>query len=99
MSSRIGLRVLALCGCLSAFGCSDERRVHGVVMIARLHDREPAGSVDVYALPVPNDIDRELLDLCANDSLMTRDSIKCRWRGVIRSSCSPSPSWTSVAHC
>lgn len=68
MISRVGLRVVAVCGWFAALGCSDPPRVHGVVMLTRMQVREPAGALDVYALPIPNDIDRELFDLCANDS-------------------------------
>src|SRR4051812_2045886 len=70
MISRIGLRSLAVCGWLAAFGCSDAPRVRGVVMLTRWQVREPAASVDVYALPAHNDMDRELAELCANDSLL-----------------------------
>jgi hypothetical protein len=70
MLSRIGLRCLVACGWLAALGCSDPSRVHGVVALTRMQVREPAASVDVYALPVRNDIDRELADLCASDSLL-----------------------------
>ena len=70
MISRIGVRSLAVCGWLTTFGCSDAPRVRGVVMLTRWHVREPAASVDVYALPAHNEIDRELAELCANDSLL-----------------------------
>jgi hypothetical protein len=70
MISRIGLRSLAVCGWLAALGCSDAPRVRGVVMLTRWQVREPAASVDVYALPARNEIDRELAELCANDSLL-----------------------------
>ena len=39
-------------------------------MLTRWQVREPAASVDVYALPARNEIDRELAELCANDSLL-----------------------------
>jgi hypothetical protein len=39
-------------------------------MLTRWQVREPAVSVDVYALPARNEIDRELAELCANDSLL-----------------------------
>jgi hypothetical protein len=67
-----GLRSLAVCGWLAALavGCSDAPRVSGVVMLTRWRVREPAASVDVYALPVRNEIDRELAELCATDSLL-----------------------------
>jgi hypothetical protein len=70
MITRIGLRSLAVCGWLAALGCSDAPRVRGVVMLTRWQVREPAASVDVYALPARNEIDRELAELCANDSLL-----------------------------
>ena len=70
MTSRIGVRCLAACGWLAALGCSDAPRVRGVVMLTRWRIREPAASVDVYALPARNEIDRELAELCANDSLL-----------------------------
>jgi hypothetical protein len=68
MVPRIERRLLVVCGCFAALGCSDPPRVRGVVTLTRMRVREPAASVDVYALPVRNDIDRELADLCANDS-------------------------------
>jgi hypothetical protein len=70
MMSRIGLRCLAAWGWIAAVCCSDPPRVRGVVMLTRWQVREPAASVDVYALPARNDIDRELGELCANDSLL-----------------------------
>ncbi len=70
MISRIGLPSLAVCGWLAALGCSDAPRVRGVVMLTRWNVREPAASVEVYALPAHNEIDRELAELCANDSLL-----------------------------
>jgi hypothetical protein len=70
MISRAGLRSLAVGGWLAALGCSDAPRVRGVVMLSRWQVREPAASVDVYALPARNEIDRELAELCANDSLL-----------------------------
>src|SRR4051794_36818773 len=71
MISRIGLRCLAACGWLAALACADAPRLHGVVLLTRWQVREPAASVDVYALPARNEIDRELAALCANDSLLT----------------------------
>jgi hypothetical protein len=70
MIARVGLRSVAVCGWLAAFGCSDAPRVRGVVMLTRWQVREPAASVDVYALPARNEIDRELAELCAGDSLL-----------------------------
>jgi hypothetical protein len=70
MISRIWLRRLAACGWFVALGCSDAPRVHGIVMFTRRQVREPATSVDVYALPAHNEIDRDLAELCANDSLL-----------------------------
>jgi hypothetical protein len=70
MISRIGLRSLAVCGWFAALGCSDAPCVRGVVMLTRWQVREPAASVDVYALPARNEIDRDLAELCANDSLL-----------------------------
>jgi hypothetical protein len=70
MISRIGLRCLAACGWLAALACADAPRLHGVVLLTRWQVREPAASVDVYALPARNEIDRELAALCANDSLL-----------------------------
>ena len=70
MITRIGLRCLAVSGWLAALGCSDAPRVRGIVMLTRWHVREPAASVDVYALPSQNEIDHELAELCAKDSLL-----------------------------
>jgi hypothetical protein len=70
MLSRIWLRSLAVCGWLAALGCSDAPRVRGVVMLTRWRVREPATSVDVYALPARNEIDHDLAELCASDSLL-----------------------------
>jgi hypothetical protein len=56
---------------LAALGCSNAPRIRGVVMLTRWQVREPAASVDIYALPAHNEIDRELAELCANDSLLT----------------------------
>ena len=67
---RIGLPSLAVCVWLVVLGCSDPPRVHGVLMLTRWQVRERAASVDVYALPARNEIDRELAELCANDSLL-----------------------------
>jgi hypothetical protein len=55
---------------LVALGCSDASRVRGVVMLTRWKVRERAAGVDVYALPAHNEIDRELSELCAKDSLL-----------------------------
>lgn len=70
MISRIEVRCLAACGWFAALCCSDTPRVHGLVMLSRWQIREPAESVVVYALPARNEIDRELGELCANDSLL-----------------------------
>lgn len=68
MFSRTACRLFAGCAFFAAYACSDPPRVHGVVMLTRMKVREPAASLDVYALPIPNDIDRALADLCAHDS-------------------------------
>ena len=70
MISRTGLRFLTVCGWFAVLGCSDPPHVRGLVMLTRWSVREPAASVDVYALPAHNEIDRELAELCANDSLL-----------------------------
>jgi len=70
MISRIGLLCLAACGWLAALGCADAPRLRGVVLLTRWQVEEPAAFVDVYALPARNEIDRELAELCANDSLL-----------------------------
>ena len=70
MISCTGLRALAFGGWLAALGCSDAPRVRAVVMFTWGQVPQPAASVDVYALPARNGIDRDLADLCARDSLL-----------------------------
>lgn len=64
-------RFLIVCGCLASLGCWDSTSIiRGVVLFHQGHETLPAESVVVHALPLRNEIDRELAALCASDSLL-----------------------------
>jgi len=67
----IGARFPIVCGCAAALACSGPPPVRGVVLFTRWNLTLPAASVIVYALPAHNEIDRQLAELCASDSLLT----------------------------
>lgn len=59
-----------VCGCAAALACSGRPPVRGVVLVTRWNLTLPAASVIVYALPAHNEIDRQLAELCARDSML-----------------------------
>lgn len=67
----IVFRLPIVCACAAALGCSGPPPVRGVVLFNRWNMRLPAADVVVYALPARNEIDRQLAELCASDSMLT----------------------------